>query len=283
MVGNRAMRAKSAVMAAAVSNSSGRCIFFNDEMEVSAAFVVTLTAAMIVPDASLTGAAMERMPNDNRSSDNAQPRVRTSASTASNSLRDGLTRGTTRDCDGIFSTASRSLKESSESRTCPIDVAMAGNRVPICTDIPMILGTGTRAAYTMSLPSSCDIELDSFVLPTRSTRCGRAMSHIPCALMYDKPSSRILGVNVKSPSAERTYPNCSSVMSRRRAVGRARSAAAATSLTDIARCDVEKTRMTLSPLASASTKSPSSRFGDIASRPSFSHTIMPVNPKATKP
>jgi hypothetical protein len=91
------------------------------------------------------------------------------------------------------------------------------------------------------------------------------------------------GVNMYKPSVARTYPNCSSVMSKRRAVGRANSVAAATSLTDIAKCEVEKARMTLSPLASASTKSPSSLFGAIALRPSFNPYIMPANPKATKP
>ena len=153
----------------------------------------------------------------------------------------------------------------SASSTWPIDVAVAGNRVPICTEIPMIFGTGTRAVYTMSLPSSCDIELDSCVACTNDCRCGRATSHMPCASIYDMPSSRIFGVSVYSPSFERTYPIDSSVSSSRRAVGRARPVTAATSLTVSDRCEVEKARMTSSPRASASTKSRSSLMDAIVS------------------
>ena len=58
-----------------------------------------------------------------------------------------------------------------------MEVATAGNRVPMLTDSAMIFATGTRAVYTMSLPSSCDIELDSCVRATRAARCGRATSH----------------------------------------------------------------------------------------------------------
>ncbi|MEY3265932.1 MAG: hypothetical protein RJA15_378, partial [Actinomycetota bacterium] len=215
--------------------------------------------------------------------ESAQPLVRTSASTASSSFRVGFIRGTTCERDGNLRIASSSFDESSDNSTCPIDVAIAGNRVPICTDMPMIFGTATRAVYTMSLPSSCDIELDSFVLLTKSTKCGRAISHMPCALMYDNPNSRIFGVSMYRPSVARTYPNCSRVNSKRRAVGRARSVAVATSLTDIARCEVEKTRMTLSPRASASTKSPSSLFGAIALRPLLTISTMTTHTKVTTP
>ncbi len=127
----------------------------------------------------------------------------------------------------------------------------------MCTDRPMIFATGTRAVYTMSLPSNCDIELDSCVCATSAAKCGRAMSHIPCALMYDIPNSRIFGVNVYTPSSARTYPRCSSVNNNLRAVGRASLVASATSDTVSAKCDVEKARITLSPRDSASTKSPS--------------------------
>ena len=157
---------------------------------------------------------------------------------------------------------------------------MAGKRVPICTDKPMIFGTGTRAVYTMSLPSNCDIELDSCVCDTNDTKCGRAISHMPCALMYDMPNSNTLGVSMNTPSFERTYPSCSSVRSNRRAVGRARSAAAATSLTVIAKCDNENARMTLSPRASASTKSGSSRFVAIVC--ASQHESISPNTKAVR-
>ena len=79
VVGNIDMREKSSEIACAVVSNNGKCVFFSSAIDVSAAFVVTLTAAMTEPLPSVTGAAIERMPNDNRSSDNAHPRVRTSA------------------------------------------------------------------------------------------------------------------------------------------------------------------------------------------------------------
>ena len=90
----------------------------------------------------------------------------------------------------------------------------------------MIFGTGTRATYTMSLPSSCDIELDSPVCATSASRCGRASSQIPSAATYVVPSSSTLVVSEYRPSFDRTYPSCSSVISRRRAVGRGNDGAA---------------------------------------------------------
>ena len=157
--------------------------------------------------------------------------------------------------DGVRNTRSSSRGSRSASRTWPIDVAYAGKRVPMCTDKPMIFGTATRAVYTMSDPSSCDIELDSFVVATSDSRCGCATSHSPCAAMYAVPSSSTLGVNEYCPSTERTYPSRSSVMSKRRTVGRASFVDSATSLTDSDRCDSENARITSSPRASASTKS----------------------------
>jgi len=74
------MFAKSEVIDAAVLINSGKWSFFNTAMDVSAAFTVTLTAAMVRPDASRTGAAMERIPNDSCSSDSAHPRLRISTS-----------------------------------------------------------------------------------------------------------------------------------------------------------------------------------------------------------
>ena len=136
----------------------------------------------------------------------------------------------------------------------------------------MIFGTETRAVYTMSEPSNCDIELDSFVRETSDSRCGRAISHMPCALMYDIPRSSICGVNIKTPSWERTYPNCSKVSSSRRAVGRANSVAVAMSLTVNAKCVEENARMTLSPRANDSTKSASCLF---------STTLCPLRNRST--
>ena len=104
----------------------------------------------------------------------------------------------------------------------------------MCTDKAMIFGTGTRATYTMSLPSSCDIELDSPVWATSASMCGRASSQMPRAAMYVVPSSRTFDVNVYVPRLDRTYPSCSSVSSSRRAVGRGNPARAAASLTDSA-------------------------------------------------
>ena len=120
----------------------------------------------------------------------------------------------------------------------------------------MILATGTRAMYTMSLPSSCDIELDSPVLPTSASMCGRATSQIPWAAMHAVPSSSVFVVNAYAPFEKRVYPSCSSVINRRRAVGRGRPVLAATSLT-VSSIDVgPNDLMTSRPRASASTKSP---------------------------
>ena len=131
----------------------------------------------------------------------------------------------------------------------------------MCTDMPMILGTGTRAVYTMSLPTSCDKELDSLVFSTRASKCGRAMSHMPCALMYAVPSSKTFGVSMYMPFTTRTYPSDSRVSNNRRVVGRASLVAAATSLTESAKCERENALMTFSPRARASTKSGSFGFG----------------------
>ena len=123
------------------------------------------------------------------------------------------------------------------------------------TDRAMILGTGTRATYTMSLPSSCDIELDSPVRATSASRWGRASSQMPSVATYVVPSSSTLVVSVYSPLLDRTYPSCSSVMSRRRAVGRGSEVRAAASLTDSAVAVGLNAVMIARPRASASTKS----------------------------
>ena len=140
----------------------------------------------------------------------------------------------------------------------------------------MILGTGTRAVYTMSLPSSCDIELDSPVCRHSATRCGRAMSQMPWAAMYAVPSSSVFVVSEYAPFDKRVYPSCSSVISRRRAVGRARPVRVATSLT-VSSIDVgPNALMTSRPRASASTKSalPLRLFGSSASGV---HSVVPVS------
>src|SRR3954464_3965460 len=107
----------------------------------------------------------------------------------------------------------------------------------------------------MSEPSSCAIEDDSPVCSTRASRCGRAMSHRPSAPTYAMPSVNTLGVSWNAPAELRTKPSSSSVSSSRRAVGRARPAAAATSDRVIAGRWASKQASTSSPRASASTKS----------------------------
>ncbi len=97
---------------------------------------------------------------------------------------------------GSASTASSSRGVSSASSTLPSEVCRAGNRVPICTESPTILGTAARATYTMSEPSSCAIEQDSLVFADSSSRCGRATSHSPCDPTYAAPSSSTRGVRV---------------------------------------------------------------------------------------
>ena len=164
------------------------------------------------------------------------------------------------------------------SSTCPIEVATAGKRVPMCTAREMIFGTGTRATYTMSLPSSCDIELDSPVCATSASRWGRASSQMPSVAMYVVPSSSTLVVSVYTPSRERTYPRSSSVISNRRAVGRGSDVRAATSLAESAVEVGLKAVMIDKPRASASTKSVLER----RSIPASSHAAT-THPRSERP
>ena len=187
--------------------------------------------------------------------------------------RVGVMRGMMPDCDGVSSTSSSSARGRSASRTCPIEVATAGNRVPMWTDRAMIFGTGTRATYTMSLPSSCDIELDSPVCATSASRCGRASSQMPSAAMYVVPSSSTFVVRVYTPLLDRTYPNFSSVSSSRLAVGRGSDVRAAASLTVSAVAVGLNAVMIARPRARASTKSVLGSRGIRAS--SHDRTISP--------
>jgi hypothetical protein len=77
----------------------------------------------------------------------------------------------------------------------PIEVAGAGKRVPMVTARVTILGTATRATYTMSAPSSWAIEVDSLVWATSFSMCGRATSHMLNAFTYAMPSSSTRGVS----------------------------------------------------------------------------------------
>jgi len=61
------------------------------------------------------------------------------------------------------------------------------------------------------------------------------MSHSPSEPTYAIPRVRTFGVSWKAPSLVRTKPSSSRVSRRRRAVGRARPAAVATSLRDMVR------------------------------------------------
>ena len=81
------------------------------------------------------------------------------------------------------------------------------------------------------------------------------MSHSPWAATYAVPSSSVLVVNEYAPFDRRVYPSCSSVISRRRAVGRAKPVRAATSLTVSSIAVGPKALITSRPRASASTKS----------------------------
>jgi hypothetical protein len=90
---------------------------------------------------------------------------------------------------------------------------------------------------------------------------------MPCALMYAVPSSKTFGVSMYKPLTARTYPSDSRVSSNRRVVGRASLVAAATSLTDKAKCESENALMTFRPRARASTKSGSFGFGLIQGSP----------------
>ena len=137
----------------------------------------------------------------------------------------------------------------------------------------MIFGTGTRATYTMSLPSSCDIELDSPVCATSASRCGRASSQMPSAAMYAVPSSSTFVVSVYRPLLDRTYPSGSSVISRRRAVGRGSDVRWRRPLTDSVVAVGLNAVMMARPRARASTKSELDARGMGAS--SHDRTISP--------
>ena len=97
-----------------------------------------------------------------------------------------------------------SARSNAAKNTLPCDVGTTGNRVSISTRSAMILGTATRATYTMSLPSSCVIDDDSPVRRTRSCICGRATSHNPSAPTYAMPRSSTRGVSRKPPGSLRT-------------------------------------------------------------------------------
>src|SRR6202522_4363796 len=73
---------------------------------------------------------------------------------------------------------------------------------------------------------------DSPVRATSDSICGRAMSHRPRELTYAMPRLSTFGVSSKTPSPDLTKPSSSRVSSSRRAVGRARPVAVATSLSD---------------------------------------------------
>src|SRR4051794_12821670 len=81
------------------------------------------------------------------------------------------------------------------------------------------------------------------------------MSQSPSAPTYAIPSVSTFGVSVKVPSTDRTKPSSSSVRSSRRAVGRARPTAVATSDNVIEGCSASKQASTSSPRAKDSTKS----------------------------
>ena len=54
-------------------------------------------------------------------------------------------------------------------------MAYAGNRVPTLMATVMIREVGTRATYTISWPSSTDIDEDSWTSRTSRSRCGSAI------------------------------------------------------------------------------------------------------------
>ena len=120
----------------------------------------------------------------------------------------------------------------------------------------MIFATGTRAVYTMSLPSSCDIELDSPVCRPGSAGAGERSPRCPARRCTTCRARGSWSSRCTRRSIDRGYPSCSSVISRRRAVGRARPVLAATSLTVSSMAVGPKALITSSPRASASTKSP---------------------------
>src|SRR5690349_12325517 len=107
----------------------------------------------------------------------------------------------------------------------------------------------------MSDPSSWAMDDDSPVRATSASMCGRAISHRPSELTYAMPRLITFGVSPKVPPEDRTKPSSSRVSSRRRAVGRASPAAAATSLSDMPRWSAPNAARMSSPRASASTKS----------------------------
>ena len=179
-------------------------------------------AARTAPVPSRTGAAIDRMPGASSSSARAQPRARMVHSSSPNARGSrGRKRGSPERL-GWASTSASSSGPRAASRTLPCEVYGAGNRVPISTRSVISLGTATRATYTMSEPSSWDMDDDSPVWATSRSRCGRPTSHRPSEATNAIPSDRTRGVSENWPSARRTNPSSSRVSSSRRAVGRAR-------------------------------------------------------------
>jgi hypothetical protein len=170
-------------MSPAVRSSFGRCSVTSVSTVVSDAFTVTFRAARTAPSPSRTGAATERIPGASSSSASAQPRARTVRSSCWTSAS-GRSRayGGRPAWLGCARTAVSAVSSSAASSTLPCEVRTAGNLVPMVTRSVMIFGTATRATYTMSEPSSWDMDDDSLVAATRFSMCGRAMSHSPSAL-----------------------------------------------------------------------------------------------------
>jgi len=100
---------------------------------------------MTCPSPSRSGTATDRIPGANCSSVSAQPRARTSRSTAARSAASGCQRGVMPDRLGSASTRSASAWGSAASSTLPSEVGIAGKRVPTVTASVTILGTATRA------------------------------------------------------------------------------------------------------------------------------------------
>ena len=93
------------------------------------------------------------------------------------------------------------------------------------------------------------------MIATRSRMCCRATSHRPSPPTYAMPSSSTRGVRLNTLPSARTYPSSVSVSRIRRAVGRARSLAVATSARVSRGRSAPKARITSSPRASASMNS----------------------------
>ena len=133
------------------------------------------------------------------------------------------------------------------SNTRPIEVGYAGRRAPTARETDMIRFVGTRATYTISMPSSTVIEQDSCTVATTSSMVACATSGNRIVERNVNPKSSTRGVSRKWPSSAETYPSSLNVSKNLRDAARDRPVRSATSVIVNASARPEKDLMTEKP------------------------------------